>query len=306
MTATKIKLVLKPGFETKISPKSEDRVSVKPVTETKTQLKCTKCEIERPLTDYYARYKVCKECIKAQQRERNKANKAKQADRYTDTTTTKMCNECKEEKLISAFRVNRAKCNDCEKRYGIEYNQLHTDIREKWLENNKDRMKELQANWYQNNKSHVREKYKARYHSDAEFKVNSLLRKRLLHAVKRSVNSDRIIDHLGTDANTICNWFEYNFDDNMTWDNHGKYWHIDHVIPSSLHDSKDPLHVKYIHNWMNLMPITATQNMNKKNKIDLDQIAVHVQNLRDFISVTEMKENPDEYIKFTETISETP
>jgi len=289
----KIKLVLKSA----IAPVSETKAST---------LQCNKCSVSKDLSEFYARYKICKECVKTSQRERNQVAKTKQVTRYADTSTTKTCKQCGTTKPISAFRINRAKCHDCEKQYGVEYNKTHQDIREKWLENNKDRVKELQANWYQRNKSHVREKYKARYHSDAEFKLNSLVRKRILYAIKTTDKSEKPLAYLGTDANTVCNWLEYCFNDNMTWDNHGTYWHIDHVIPTSLHDCKDATQVKLVFSWMNLMPITAEQNMTKKNTLDPDQIAVHIQNLRDFISVAEIEEKPDEYIKFTETISETP
>lgn len=38
---------------------------------------------------------------------------------------------------------------------------------------------------------------------------------------------------VGMNMSTFVDWIEYNFSEKMTWENHGSYWHIDHVVPCS-------------------------------------------------------------------------
>lgn len=50
----------------------------------------------------------------------------------------------------------------------------------------------------------------------------------------------------------------------MTWDNYGKYWHLDHIKPLSWFDLetefKDAWHLS------NLQPLEATENLSKNNR----------------------------------------
>ena len=221
---------------------------------------CTKCSKTLLITEFYKTSNKCKECAKEEQRQRNKDNKAKQFARDTNKDSqviVKICFGCNTKKPLGLFRINRSKCIDCEKEYGRNYNVENKDIREKWASENQDKIKKLKADWYQNNKPHIQEKYNARYHGDAEFKLKVTLKKRLLSYIKKERNT---VSYLGTEISLIKQWLEYNFDDNMTWDNHGSYWDIDHVFPISLFDLSDANQVYVCFNWKNLMPLSSSQN----------------------------------------------
>lgn len=53
------------------------------------------------------------------------------------------------------------------------------------------------------------------------------------------------------------------FDENMSWENYGKVWHIDHIIPLSCFDLVDYDQVKIACHYSNLQPLLVEQNLKK-------------------------------------------
>jgi 5-methylcytosine-specific restriction endonuclease McrA len=53
----------------------------------------------------------------------------------------------------------------------------------------------------------------------------------------------------------------------MNWDNHGKYWEVDHVIPRSSFNLYDEKERKQCFHYTNLQPLTKKANRVKSNKI---------------------------------------
>jgi hypothetical protein len=50
-------------------------------------------------------------------------------------------------------------------------------------------------------------------------------------------------------------------------ENHGKEWHIDHVIPISKFDLNNQEEQILAFNWRNTMPLSCKENLSKNNKI---------------------------------------
>jgi hypothetical protein len=71
---------------------------------------------------------------------------------------------------------------------------------------------------------------------------------------------------LGYDVRQLKARIEFNFVPGMTWENHGKIWHIDHKKPLSHFDYSDLNQVKL--SWMlcNIQPLWAEDNMRKGNR----------------------------------------
>jgi len=197
----------------------------------------------------------------------------------------KICNLCNESKLITEFRVNRRKCNDCERKRCREYRQSERGkLKSKeWNMNNSKRMAQLQANWYQNNKPKVRQKFVDRYHSDYEFKFKHLIKSRCLHGLQKYKKdgiskSDRTIKYLGCSMKEFIEWLEYRLEESkdFNFSNHGDLWHLDHVIPIATFDLSIQDNHFIAFNWRNIMPYAGKENMHKKDKIDTDQISQHL------------------------------
>jgi hypothetical protein len=64
-------------------------------------------------------------------------------------------------------------------------------------------------------------------------------------------------------------WIEFRFVDNMNWENYGKYWHIDHILPINQFDLSCDNDIQICFNWTNLQPLFAKENQSKSDKIQL-------------------------------------
>jgi len=118
-----------------------------------------------------------------------------------------------------------------------------------------------------------------RWKTDHYYRLRDLASSSIRGALKRnggSKNGVRTFDKLPYTLRQLKEHLENQFEDWMTWDNHGMYepnkrtWHIDHIIPHSsfLYDSLD--HPDFQKCWAlnNLRPLCSLKNIQKGNKID--------------------------------------
>jgi hypothetical protein len=63
---------------------------------------------------------------------------------------------------------------------------------------------------------------------------------------------------------------EKQFEPGMTWQNHGREWHIDHKIPKAAFNFETAEDIDFKRCWAlrNLKPMRATDNIKKKDKIN--------------------------------------
>jgi len=76
-----------------------------------------------------------------------------------------------------------------------------------------------------------------------------------------------VLHYLGVPLSYLLKWMEYQFDENMTWENHGTYWNIDHVKPCNSFDLTKESDVQICYHWSNLRPLEKIANFRKNNKI---------------------------------------
>jgi hypothetical protein len=73
---------------------------------------------------------------------------------------------------------------------------------------------------------------------------------------------------LGCDPTFFKEWIESQFDDKMTWDNHGEYWQLDHVKPCKSFNMVNIDEQKKCFSWKNLRPLESKTNISKSDIID--------------------------------------
>ena len=107
--------------------------------------------------------------------------------------------------------------------------------------------------------------------TDPVWRMMQGMRSRLSVIVK-SANVEGVIGMIGCDARQLRAHLESMFTKKMAWDNYGKYWHVDHIIPVSSFDHTDRNQVKQCWHWTNLAPLESIANMEKGDKITQPQM----------------------------------
>ncbi len=186
----------------------------------------------------------------------------------------KTCTVCNTEKDDDAFAYQRNQCKECRKAIQRNYRRSTTKAKE-WVENNRERMSELQHNNYVKNKDAINERYNERYHTDPQFKKIRLYRRtmsNLVHGIAKTCK------HLGCPREFFLKWLSSAFNETMTIENYGTEWVLDHVIPLDKIETDDDFVI--ISKWWNIRPVTTKYNLVKNKYIDRDQALLHLANLK--------------------------
>lgn len=253
--------------------------------------------------------KVCRTCRNKQIVE-NAINKKDKILKTMATIKNKTCSECKQNKIVSEFNKRlrsvdgyNSKCKSCYKLIRkpnkkiinhvfdenlnkhcstcsyIGNNFRRNDKSEdnyyhkcnncwKPIEWNKEKQKISEKKYCMNNKEKLREKWKKQ-----GLKINRRIRDSLNKRIKSCLYSkkNKTFEYTDCDAEFLKLWFEYNFTEEMGWNNYGN-WHIDHIKPCSSFDFSVKEDIITCFNWKNLRPCWGVENMEKSNKIDLKLI----------------------------------
>lgn len=153
--------------------------------------------------------------------------------------------------------------------------------RENWLINNQDKRQEYEKQYYIDNKDQFKKnaqsaktketkrKYKRnKRHNDPIFKLRGNLSNAILKTLKKGKSNkagQSILQYLEYTIDVLKKHLENQFDSHMNWNNHGIYWHIDHIIPQSvlIYTSMNDENFKKCWALDNLRPLEAKRNMSE-------------------------------------------
>jgi len=160
--------------------------------------------------------------------------------------------------------------------------EKHKDIkleqfRQYWI-NNKEKIMKRRQEYREANT----EKIKLQ-RANQRKKTHNLLKesicRRMNECLKTNdIGSGRWFKYLGCTIDELRDWFAYLFpiiDPNMSFENHGTYWHVDHVRPISSFDLTNEENIHECFSWRNLSPLEKSLNLSKNNKVHEDLIAIH-------------------------------
>ena len=211
----------------------------------------------------------CRECFKVR-RNKDRINTSNKVSPHI-----KVCNTCLQEKTISEFKKTNksadgyfSKCSTCWKP-------------REW---NKEKQKLSEKKYIENNK----EKIKAKWKKDGQ-KINRRIRDSLNKRIKNALSSSSIskklttLKYIGCSVSNLKNWFEYQFSDNMNWNNYGD-WHIDHTTPCKAFDLSNEEQMYECFNWKNLRPCWKQENLEKSDAIIPDLIAKQKELVKKFLN----------------------
>tara|TARA_Y100001937_G_C7027558_1_gene288497 strand:+ start:70 stop:789 length:720 start_codon:yes stop_codon:yes gene_type:complete len=228
---------------------------------------CTKCNVEKDVTEFVKWKTKCKTCISEYQREYRQKNK-----------------ETLKKRKKEWYQKNKE--------------SIDKRVRE-WNINNKERLKKWNKEYYQKNKESInkrhreykknnREKLKKIYSdyqrvrrlSDPLFNLKLKIRNRIYNSLNRKgyIKKSRTYEILGCSFEDFKKHIESQFEDWMNWDNYGKYngeekygWDLDHIVPSSSAQCEDDI-IKLNHHT-NIQPLCSYVNRKvKRDNIDYYKI----------------------------------
>jgi len=218
---------------------------------------CNKCGKEKLLSDFHKdkNYKgghksTCKECIKIKSRERY----VKKRDILAEKS-----------KIYYINNIDKRK--EYGKKWRIKNDAIIKQKKRYYYENNKEKRKKKQKEWKINNRQkriETDKKYrKKRLEEDYLFKLKERTRYILYISFKNKKYSKKSKSQeiLGCSWDFFKSYIEAQFDESMSWDNYGSYWHIDHIIPmKEANTEEDVMRLNY---YTNLRPLEGIENIVK-------------------------------------------
>lgn len=200
--------------------------------------------------------------------------------RYNQVVCSNECKKINKKQYMNTYRLeNKYKIKEQKKQYDKEYyiqNREQILIRIK----NSPKKKRKPLNKEQKEKQRIRNKkwrtknidirriqrtYK--YNNDILYKLNHRLSSSMRKALK--ANKDKswndILEYTTADLKIHL---EKQFKEGMSWDNYGKVWHIDHIIPMSWFKYNTHLDKEFKKCWElnNLQPLYKEENLIKGNR----------------------------------------
>lgn len=207
----------------------------------------------------------------------------------------KICNICSLEKDIELFYKKVTKdgysneCKKCTKIIRKNYYLKNKEVIKKqktiyrnnnsakiadYYKQNPEKTKLKQQRFKQLNPDYFRKYELERRHKDIDFKILKRTRTRIYSALKGYRKSRTTLELLGCSIDELKSHLKSKFyknpktSENMSWGNYGQYgWHIDHIIPLTYFDLKDPEQLKKACHYTNLQPLWWFENISKHDNL---------------------------------------
>ena len=226
-------------------------------------IKCTACKCLRHITDEYEVYKGTrrKTCLKCKEkRNKNKCVHGKQKN---------LCKECGGASICDHGK-RKSRCKECDGSEFCEHDKFKSYCKEcdgsSICEHGKQKRicKKCVG-------SSICE-HGNRKNTCKECDPSGHLRNIVSSRVRKALNSDKSktsLEYLGCTIEQFKEHIGFQFETGMNWDNFGKIWQIDHIIPikykqdgeePSLEDTIERLH------WTNTQPLFSEENKSKGNR----------------------------------------
>jgi hypothetical protein len=265
------------------------------VTDTKPFEKtCSRCGETKIENMFIPKRNICKEC-------RNKTNREKYKAFKINEEIQQECNFCKSQKPLSSFIKNRKICKDCnnnkrKNKYNNDQDHRKKTIKlasmfksKKALEKKKQKEEEIGIDnkkckfcnsiKYKSCFHHNRLKCKDCEKNEPLEKMKREIRLKIINSLTKKKNN--LIEYLGCNRTEYSNWL-LNNDCGYTFENRGKEWHIDHVIPLAHFDLKNEEQQLIAFNWRNTMPLSVKENLSKNKRIIKSQVENHYKKLVEY------------------------
>jgi len=178
----------------------------------------------------------------------------------------KICKKCNQEKPLNEYCKRKGEkdglhryCKECSYKIGTNYYHL----------TGKNTRKEYYKNYRKENKEKIkigmRSAMKKHRAKNNNYRLRDNIQTLLRYHIKNKTQS--VIKYIGCTLQEYNNHISSQFTPEMTWDNYGIYWEIDHIIPISSFDLSIPEEANKAFHYTNTQPLPIIENRKKSNKI---------------------------------------
>jgi len=152
--------------------------------------------------------------------------------------------------------------------YGKGFKKIKSKDFDTCYKINKDKV----SNFKKYFKKYLKAYFKKRYKTDIKFRLDLRMSNGIYLSLKGKKNGRKWSSLVGYDVNELIKHLEKQFTPEMSWDNYGTYWEIDHIIPRSYFEyiGAEDLSFKTCWSLKNLRPLEKSANRIKHNKLLLE------------------------------------
>lgn len=187
----------------------------------------------------------------------------------------KTCKTCAKEKEATEFVIkSRGKdwsnpnCLGCRREYKRKWYSANRGKAigyvKKWYENNPEKASEVARDNSKNHRERINRRRRQRRTTDPKFKLECLLRGRIRQAISslRGKPGSAVRD-AGCSMGELKLYLEHGFTEEMSWENHGEFWELDHIVPLAAFDLTDREQFLKACHYTNLQPLSKEEHKRK-------------------------------------------
>jgi hypothetical protein len=193
----------------------------------------------------------------------------------------RICSLCKNklELNLKNFHKNKRevggfdyRCKTCKLSYYNSNKEKQIKNSINWQLNNPIKYKEIQSKYKKSSKGKITRKkytdkvYREKYGKDIQWTLKRNIRIRIYNSLKKEFKKGKTLDLLGCSIEDYKLYLESKFNKNMSWDNYGDYWEIDHIKPLSRYNLLEETEQFKAFHYTNTQPLTIIENRKKSNK----------------------------------------
>jgi hypothetical protein len=169
------------------------------------------------------------------------------------------------ERLKKRYASNKQEYLRQQREYRVKNADAIRERRRRYRQRNASKIKVAKQIYAANNKDKIAKALANRRANNPIARMANSMRRsirRYLDAGQKGEMSS--FEIIGCSKDDLRKHLESKFRDGMTWQNYGKHWHIDHIVP--LISAKSSDEIKRLCHWTNLQPLTAFENISKGSK----------------------------------------
>jgi len=162
-------------------------------------------------------------------------------------------------------RNNLLRIREKQKKTYEKYRPKYMAQRREYYWKNRASMLERSREWRRKNPDKARACIAKFYKKRPEAKIAHGFRLRLNKILgSKKPKYLTVFKLCGCSYETLRRHIEKQFKPGMNWDNRGKKWHVDHIVPISLYEKDDLISASH---YSNLRPMFASDNISRGNRL---------------------------------------